>query len=209
VSTYKGHDVLQLDYNRLGAFQERHRRRFVLLDSQTGLRHADEHSPAPAPARPFTWTAIGDDEIATMRAFLDARKGRAVPFWLPTFQWDLSLAQDVVETQAIITIHYVRYVQQMWGTTGARRHLAIWTLGEGIMDFYGVEDSNDPGDYLTETLTLDTPAVRDYPAQQRVISFLKFCRLETDRVELSYPVPGVAEATIRTRELPNEAVIPT
>jgi hypothetical protein len=209
MSTYKGHDILELNYNRLGSFQVGHRRKFSLLDSKTGLRHSDEHSPAPATGRPFTWTAFGDAEIAAMRTFLEARRGRAIPFWLPTYQWDLSLAEDVVATQAIITIHYVRYVQQFWGTTGARRHIGIWTLTEGMMDFYGIADADDPGDYLTETLTLDTPAVRDYPAQQRILSFLKFCRLDNDLVEISYPRPGIAQATIQVRELPNEAVIPT
>jgi len=203
--SHLGYDVLEIDYNRLGPFEERIRRKFVLLDSKTGARTADEQSPAPAPSRPFTWTAFGDAEIAAMRAFLDARKGRAVPFWLPSFQWDLSLAQDVVQNQAIVDIHWVRYVQQMWGTTGARRHLAVWTLSNPAMDFYRISSADDPGDYLIETLTLDPPAIRDYPVAQRILSFLKFCRLDEDLVEISYPRVGVAEATIRVRELPLEA----
>ena len=203
--SYLGYDTLEINYNRLGAFQERHRRKFVLLDSKTGSRTADEQAPAPAPIRPFTWTALGDVEIAAMRAFLHARMGRAVPFWLPSFQWDLSLAQDVVQNQAIVTIHWVRYVQQMWGTTGARRHIAVWTLGFPEMDFYRVSDAVDPGDYLTETLTLDPPAIRNYPVAQRILSFLKLCRLDQDLVEVSYPRVGAAEATIRVRELPTAA----
>ncbi len=129
--TYLGHDVLTLDYNRVGAIEERLKRKFVLLDSKTGKRVSDEQAPAPAGSRPFTWTALGRTEIATMRAFLDARVGRAVPFWLPSFQWDLALAE--------------------------------------------------------------------------VLSFLKLCRLEDDRVEISYPSGSVAEATIRVREVPLEA----
>ncbi len=34
--TYLGHDVLTLDYNRVGAIEERLKRKFVLLDSKTG-----------------------------------------------------------------------------------------------------------------------------------------------------------------------------
>ena len=55
------------------------------------------------------------------------------------------------------------------------------------MDFYRIADATDPGDYLTETLTLDPVAVRDYPMAQTVLSFLKLCRLEDDRVEIRYP----------------------
>ncbi len=205
--TYLGHDVLELNYNRVGTVEERLKRKFVLLESKTGKRVADEQAPAPAPSRPFTWTALGRAEIAAMRAFLDARVGRAVPFWLPSFQWDLALAEDVLEDQSIVTIHWVRYSQQMWGTTGARRHLALWSLGNGAMDFYRIADATDPADYQTETLTLDPVAIRDYPMATTVLSFLKLCRLEDDLVEISYPTAHVAEATIRVRELPLEAPV--
>ena len=104
--SYLGHDVLELNYNRVGAFEERLRRKFVLLSSKTGRRIADEQAPAPAASRPFTWTAIGRDEITTMRTFLDARRGRAIPFWLPSFQWDLGLADDVSQNQSSATIWF-------------------------------------------------------------------------------------------------------
>jgi hypothetical protein len=203
--SYLGYDVLELNYNRVGAFEERLRRKFVLLSSKTGRRIADEQAPAPAPSRPFTWTAIGRDEISAMRAFLDARQGRAIPFWLPSFQWDLALAEDVSQNQSSATIWWVRYKQQMWGTTAARRHLAIWSLGDGTMDYCKITSATDPANYLTETLTLDPVAQGEYTSAKTVLSFLKFCRLDEDRIEVSYPSPQVAEATIRVRELPLEA----
>ncbi len=93
----------------------------------------------------------------------------------------------------------------MWGTTAARRHLAIWSLGDGTMDYSRVTDAVDPANYQTETLTLDPVARRQYARQRTVLSFLKFCRLDEDRIEISYPSPQVAEATIRVCELPLEA----
>jgi hypothetical protein len=203
--SYLGYDVVELNYNRVGAFEERLKRKFVLLSSKTGRRIADEQAPAPAALRPFTWTAIGRDEIAAMRTFLDARKGRAVPFWLPSFQWDLALAEDIAQNQSGATIRWVRYKQQMWGTTAARRHLALWSLGSSVMDYCKIIGATDPANYLTETLTLDPVAQRDYSRSQTVLSFLKLCRLDEDRVEVTYPSPQVAEATIRVHELPLEA----
>ena len=203
--SYLGYDVLELNYNRVGAFEERLRRKFVLLSSKTGRRVTDEQAPAPAASRPFTWTAIGRDEITAMRTFLDARRGRAVPFWLPSFQWDLALAEDVSQNQSGATIWWVRYKQQMWGTTGARRHLAIWSLGDGTMEYCKITGAIDVANYQTETLTLDPVAQREYGRSGTVLSFLKFCRLDEDRIEISYPSPQVAEATIRVRELPLEA----
>jgi len=203
--SYLGYDVLELNYNRVGAFEERLRRKFTLLNSKTGRRVADEQAPAPAATRPFIWTAIGRDEITAMRTFLDARRGRAVPFWLPSFQWDLALAEDVSQNQSSATIWWVRYKQQMWGTTAARRHLAIWSLGDATMDYCRIVDAVDVANYQTETLTLDPVAQGEYSRTKTVLSFLKFCRLDEDRIEISYPSPQVAEATIRVRELPLEA----
>lgn len=203
--SYLGFEVLELNYNRIGAFEERLRRKFVLLSSRTGRRIADEQAPASSAMRPFTWTAIGRGEIAAMRAFLDARKGRAVPFWLPSFQWDLALAADVAPNQSAATIMWVRYKQQMWRTTAARRHLALWSLGNSAMDYCRITAATDSGDYQTETLTLDPVARRSYSRAQTVLSFLKFCRLEEDRVEISYPTANIAEASVLVRELPLEA----
>ena len=203
--SYLGFDVLEVNYNRLGPFEERLRRKFVLLSSRTGRRIADEQAPAPAAMRPFTWTALGRAEITAMRAFLEARRGRAVPFWLPSFQWDLALAQDIGQSQSGATIRWVRYKQQMWGTTGARRHLALWTLGSSAMDYCRISAATDPGNYQTETLTLDPVAARTYARDKTVLSFLKFCRLDEDRTEVSYLAAHIAEATIRTVELPLEA----
>lgn len=140
-----------------------------------------------------------------MREFLDARKGRAVPFWLPSYQWDLSLAEDAIEDEAILTVNWVRYTEQMYGTTGARRHIAMWALGQIGMEYYKITDATDPGDDITESITITPIADRDYPAASTVISFLKYCRLENDLIEISYPDGQHAQATIMVRELPLEA----
>lgn len=203
--SYLGFDVLEINPNRLGPIEDRHRRKFALLDGETGKRTADEHSPVPSPGRPFTWTAFDRAEIAALRAFLAARKGRAVPFWLPSYQWDLTLSEDVLEDQASISVNWVRYVEQMWGTTGARRHVALFELAQLSQDYYRISDADDPGTHLTESLTIDPVAVRDYPAATTVISFLKLCRLEDDGVEIEHFDGKTAQATINVRELPQEA----
>ena len=204
--SYLGFDVLELDYNRIGPIDERLKRKMELLDGETGKRYSDAISESPAAVRPFTWTAFGRDEITTMRAFLEARKGRAVPFWLPSYQWDLTLSEDLLTDATIASIVWIRYTQQMFGTTGARRHVAIWTHGiPGGMSYYRIDDADDPGDGETESLTIDPGATQDFDAGETVISFLKLCRLDSDRVSISYPDTDHAEATIMVRELPLEA----
>lgn len=208
MTTYQGYDVLEINYNRIGRIEERVRRKFVLLDSVTGNRQSDEQGIAPSPVRPFSWLAFGRAEMAELRDFLDARKGRAVPFWLPSYQWDLSLYQDLdnLDTSAIIS--WVRYTSEMFSTShGGRRHVALWDLGVGSFEYYEITAASDPGDGVTEALTLSPAAVRDYMASRTVISFLKLCRLDEDAVEIRYPSGDVAEATIQVRELPLEVPI--
>jgi len=209
MSTYQGYDVLELNYNRDGDIAEAVTRKMQLLDNLTGEKQAAEHAPAPNPTRAFKWTAFGRAEIAAMRTFLEARVGRAVPFWFPSLQWDLKLASDLANTDTIAEIVWVRYTQQMFGTTGGRRHLAFFALGDQTpsMDYYMVTDANDPADEVTESLTISPGAARDYPAASTVISFLKLCRLENDQVEIVYPVVGIAEALIEVREIPMEAPV--
>lgn len=206
--TFLGYDVLTIDYNRAGSQTERAVRKFEVLDPQTGKRTPDEHAPAPTWVRPITWLAIGRAAETELRDFLDARKGSAVPFWLPSLQWDLTLTEDLNEDAAIGTVQWVRYAQQMFGTTGARRHVALWALGDGVaVDCYQISDADDPLNYATESITLDPVAVRDYPAGTTVISFLKLCRLEQDEVAVAYRSGNIAEATFMVREVSMEAPV--
>lgn len=203
--TYLDFDVLELNYNRAGAVQEDVDRQFALLDPGTGVRTPVEQWTAPAPVRPFTWHARGRAEIALMLAFLDARCGRAVPFWFTTYQWDLTLAADVGASAAAIDVLFARYTEQMFGTTGARRHIALWTCGIGAMQYHRVTGASDPEDGTPETLTLDPVTGLAYPAATTVVSFLKLCRLESDEVTIRWLSPLIARATIAVREIPLEA----
>lgn len=202
--SWQGFDVLSIEPSREGAIEERIQRRFALLDTKTGKRAADEFSAVPAPVRPFVWIAFGREEIANLRAFLAARKGSAVPFWLPSYQADLSLAEDVLKDAAIATIRRVRFHDLLFPGAAGRRHLAFYGIGTGLT-FHKVLEADDPGDGITESLTIDPVAPRLYPAASTVISFLKLCRLENDEVSIEYPSTEVARAEIRAREIPLEA----
>lgn len=205
MSTYLGYDVLDLvEHNRRESFEERVRWRFTLLDTATGKRTADAHDRASSPVRPFLWTAFSRTEAKAIRDFLDARRGRAVPFWLPSYQKDLTLAVDGVATGIILTVDHVRYAQLLFGDVGARRHVALHLPG-GAFAFHKVTAATDPGNGLTETLTVSPALAVAYPKATTLVCFLKFCRLDEDEVELTWLSRDHADAVIHCRELPNEA----
>ncbi len=139
-----------------------------------------------------------------MRQFVDARKGRAIPFWLPSWQQDLTLKTAAVEDQALLELNWIRYTGLMYPNTSARRHLAIYSAAHS-MDFHYVDDAEDPGDELAESITIDPVATRALPIKTTILSFLKLCRLEADEVPWIWESTQVLHALIQCREIPAEA----
>lgn len=201
---YQGLDVLEVEPNRLATLEDALERRFNLLDSLTGGRWPDELEAAPATVRPFVWTAINRAEANHMRSFIDARKGRAVPFWLPSWQQDLTLASDALLDQTILEINWIRYSSLMFPDVAARRHLAIMALGEDP-SYHWIDEATDPGDEIVESITIDPGAPRALPAASTILSFLRYCRLEEDEVSWVWESSQVCHALIKVREIPKEA----
>ena len=204
MAQWQGFDILETEPNRLGPLEDNVERDFVLLDSRTGKRWADELTAAPAMMRPFVWTAFSRAQAQEMREFLDARKGRAIPFWLPSWQQDLGLRTDAIQAQTILELEWVRYTQLMFPDSAARRHLRVFGLGEAPSYHY-IDDAEDPGDWIEESITITPGAPRDLPAATTTLSFLRLCRLEDDEVEVAWESRAVAHAILRVREIPNEA----
>ena len=202
--TYLGLDVLdQVAHNRRGVYQDDAQREFELLDTGTGTRSSDARGSAPTPVRPFQWTCLDRAAIAQLRAFVHARKGRAVPFWVPTYQQDLTLATDLTSGGSTATIRWVGYSQYLFANTG-RRHLAFIQPG-GAMLLRKVTGVSDPGTYITEDLALSASVSPTQPAATTIISFLRLCRLESDELVIDWKSRSVAEATLQLHDLGMEA----
>jgi hypothetical protein len=204
VIEWNGFPVLEVMPNRTGSVDEEISRRFVALDQETGKPWHDSYWAAPAPARSFLWTAFGREEIDELLAFLDAVKGQAVPFWLPTWQRDLRLTLDAIQNETILTVRWVRFTQLAFPDSGARRHLAVYSVDQAA-SYHTIADADDPADGETESITVNPAAPRLWPVSSTILSFLALCRLDEDEVEIAFPTTGVCEATLRIREVPQEA----
>jgi hypothetical protein len=201
--TYLGLDVLLLSPNAPEGLEEPIDPRVVRLDPRTGPPSTREASPAPAISRELSSRLRTPAAIAAMLTFLDAREGRTVPFWIPSWHLDLRMAQDLANGAASLVIQYSGYTAGLFPATGARRHLALLT--EGDLHIHKVGGAADPGTFTTETLTLATPAARDFAAGNTLVMFLLLCRLAEDFVPFSFLRPGLADVTLPMIELPLEA----
>lgn len=202
MSLWQGYTVLPVEPSRDGAIPETITRGARLFENPTGVQGVRVHTAAPAPARAFTWYASGDQAIVELEAFLDDRRGIVVPFWVPSYQADLVLAQDAAPGTSTIQIRWAGYTSRLFPSSG-RRDLALF-LPDGTPEFHRVTDAAAPVAYQPETLTVSPVTTREHPMARTLVSFLKFVRLDEDETEIVWETRAVARATIRVRELPFE-----
>lgn len=170
--------------------------RLSVAASKFGARHVYDRRGVPTTSRSYSLYAEGAQAIYTLRQFLDARKGRVVPFWFSSQRADLVIHHNAAAGANTLVIKATRYTALQFPYK-ARRHL---DLGQG--QFVQVIAAQDNGDG-TETLRLSSNLTQPVSAGQSV-SFLTFCRLGSDDYTLAYPHINLAEASIEVVELPNE-----
>jgi hypothetical protein len=197
-----GIDVLtEAQHNARDEIRESFARVGALLDNPTGKREYDDHGGRAFPARNFLWTAPDRAACVRLREFLDARKGRLVPFWTPTFSWDLELAEDSPAESATLVIRRAGYGQFLWPVP-ARRRLAIFVPGQpmALRKVISLETGT-----TTETLHLDSaPGGTTLFAETTRICFLPLCRLAEDLTEITWSHTDHCEARIQFAEIPHE-----
>jgi hypothetical protein len=140
--------------------------------------------------------------VTTLRAFLLARFGQLNAFWIPTWDQDLVLAQDVGPTDAGIVIESEFYTQFFFPNK-ARCYLAFIPEDQSGNVYCEVTAAVDNGDG-TETLTLDAPTGKSFPAATTMISFLTLARLGSDEAEIDWMASDLAQANLQIQEVPRE-----
>lgn len=199
MATHRGFDVLELDPDRGSGRAEEVERKVFILDSVMGIHGGEAADPAAQVVREFLWMAFTRAEAKALRDFVDVRKGRAVPFWVASWDEDVKLNADHV-AGLTLTVLAVGYTAQMFAVGSARRHLAIRLPG-GTTYYRKVAGSVDNGDG-TETLTLEETVPVPMP-EATLVSILHFVRLDNDAVEIEWS-GGFSQAQMKMRDLPTE-----
>jgi len=196
-----GCDVLEIHPN--AAAERRsltYERTIQKIDFNTGKFTAfDRSGSAISKTKGFLWTMHGRAEIAAFRAFFAARKGRLVPFRVPSWQHDLELAAPVRAQDTTVVIKNTWYATYQFQNP-ARRHLCFILMdGSGRKIYRKVIDAVE--DNSTETLKLDSPPGATLTPDTCMVSFLNLVRLASDSVELVWITNEVAEAELEFVEV--------
>ncbi len=209
--TYRGLDVFPGFHNGMDDIPEGLARNGQLVETVTGLRKFVDRSTTPFPTRSIHWYATTRVNALAMRSFIAARSGRLVPFWVPTFRWDLDfLVYYPLDPTNKIVIAGCKY-QDLLFPNPARRHLAVFPRALSSMQFtkvtaaatYTSTGTGTAGTTTTEVLTLDAP-VTDCSNKITRICFLTLCRLANDMNDITWHGLNAAEVTLPLVELPLE-----
>ena len=201
MTTYAGYDVLEVTDNRDKDPDQKYSRALVRLDAGYGKVAVFDKNGVTRTDKSFQWFMGDRSEIATFKAFVAARKGQAVPFWILTGQNDVQMTLDALTTDSAITIKPIGYTKFLYGSNNGRRHLAF-QFPDGTYVYRKITGATD--NVVSETLALNSALGRAVPAST-IVSFLTLCRLSADDATMSWTTTTVGEAILRFMEIPNEA----
>ena len=199
--TYRGFDVLEVEPNWRDGLESTYRRSWLRFDPGTGKVRVDDRTGITALDNSFAWFMADRAAVAEFRAFVAARKGAAVPFWFPSWRSDLQLRTDAASTDTTLTIDAIGYTKYLFPQR-SRRFVAFILSDSKI--YREIVNANDPGDGVSETITIDSAPGVALPAASTLICFLFLCRLESDEVKITWHTSSVAEASLAFREIPRE-----
>lgn len=203
MSTYLGFDVLdQTNHNARESIAQAFGRLGSAVGSAVGRSSFDDGPGQPIASRSFEWFAHTRPEVAALRAFLEARKGRVLPFWTPTYCHELPLAAGALAGQSAIRVSATGFRPYLLPLP-QRKYLALFTPGGGgafarVKVTLGIDNGDG-----TDTLSLDSALAADLPVTS-LVSFLVLCRLDPDQQAVKWYAPGHAEAALRILEVPLE-----
>jgi hypothetical protein len=176
------------------------------IDFETGLVNLDAGAQDdPTLLIPYAETFQNRAEISSWLGFLDRRKGRRVPFWIPSWEKDFELtAMSSVDV-----------------TYASNGYTSLINLADGRKDFVLIYERDgvvyNKGDQIyvrgtavvdngdgTETLDIAIGGSTHSSDVDKVrLSYLRYCRLESDTVEIAWQTSCVARSVVRLRELLN------
>lgn len=143
--------------------------------------------------RPYKFLLQGLPDIWNFRKFLHRRAGRLRPFWVPTFENNMRVAQTGELTQSIEV-----YADDYREFAPERTHIGI-LLDDGTWLLRTINAATASGSD-TAVIGLDAP-ININADRIRQISFLGLKRLDADRVELQWNSNRVLECTVRMMEI--------
>jgi hypothetical protein len=200
---FLGFDVLEIapNWNAL-PLKRRYVRSLATIDPKVGPIEVIDKGGTAIVGTDLPWWLDSHSAVTAFRAFVLRRFGQWQPFWLPTWDQDLVLAQDVAATDTGIIIQSEFYTRFLF-PNASRQFLAFIPFDGSGNVYVKVATATDNGDG-TESLGFGAAIGKAFSAGTTLVSFLTFARLASDRVAIKWDHSEHAEAALSIVEVPRE-----
>ncbi len=196
---YRGTDVLVRRPNRIEDITAEYLRLVDVFDNDTGLPVVADIPNRPYVVRSHQYLLRDRDDIAAMRAWLYARAGRQVPFWMPTWERNFEIVSPVAIDAVSLLIGsqgFATYFQDLPG----RQDIALLHR-DGTWYFRHITAFEYAGGVL-ERIVIDEALGRAcQPSDFALCCFLERVRLDSDAVELFFETDSIARLTLAARSV--------
>lgn len=199
---YRGEAILELPPNLRDGLSFVWDPKTELLESPSGPDYLEDESDLVDTVQALRWTLGSRSEADELRAWLYARAGRARGVWVPTYAEDLVVVATISPTATNIDVEYQGLSVYVDGDVG-RRDIRIELLDGTV--FYRRTSAYVKVDDSTERLSMDSSlGITVFPEDIRLISWMSYCRLDADSVEISWESGHAAEVLTLLRSFRND-----
>lgn len=183
--SYRGSPLLLWAPNWVGEMAERNVRNLDVFETDLKARYTVIKSQLPYVVKGHAWFLKGKDRIDTFRRWLYSRRGRSVPFWMPSWKADFRIVKRVEQGAVDITVARIGY-QQFYSYNVGRQDIMI-TLKSGQRLLRRIIASAEGSQADQEVLQLDAEINQVIELNEvAMVSFLGLHRLDADAVELDW-----------------------
>jgi hypothetical protein len=199
VTDFHGYTVFEMKTNSRDEISDTSTTGLSIFDPGLGKRSVNIKTEVPSLAIPFVWTCRNKAEVAALKAWFVALRGRLTPFWMPSGRRDLLLAEVSSTESTTFILKPCGYVKYGWPSR-SRRNVAFRLPGGSFVyrQIVSVEDH-----VSTERIIVD-PAIEESLPAGSWISYLHLCRLASDELKITWHNDSVAEASFKILERPQE-----
>ena len=198
-TSYRGADVLLRQPNRIDDITAEYQRLVDVFDNDTGVPVVTDVPNRPFVVRSFQFLLQVRADVAAMRAWLAARAGRQVPFWMPTWERNVEVTAPVAIDALAVTIVAQGFATYFQGLPG-RQDIAL--LHRDGTWFFRHITAFEYVDGVVERIVIDEALGRAcQPKDFALVCFLELARLESDAVELYFETDSLAQVNLAIRSV--------
>lgn len=202
-ATYQGFPVLEDRPEESDSPTVSSSRLITIVDEQTAVPERFDLGDIALRLQRHRWLLQGRAQRAAHRSLLYGLAGRGTPLWRPTWTSDLVAVATLGAGAVALSVQWCAYTLAGFPQTN-RRDIRIQLRG-GMVFYRAITEAVDNG--ATETLTLDAGLpVAVGPSNIARISYLVFCTLASDDVEIQHATDseGVATCAVSFMEVPRD-----